>query len=213
MQKRTSDKVRILIVDDHPVVRAGLASMLGTHESLEVVGAAWNGQEAFALIEQQRPRVMLLDIRMPGMNGIEILEALHSKENAPRVVILTNFETDEDIYRAVRAGAHGYLLKSTTQQHMVDAILAVAAGGRHFPPHIVARLTQRMSRSNLTAREHEILEMMSKGLTNKQIGTALDISAYTARNHVNNIIEKLEVADRTEAVAIAIQQGLLNVSG
>ena len=213
MQNKMSEKVRILIVDDHPVVRAGLSSMLGTHESLEVVGAAWNGQEAFALIEQHRPRVVLLDIRMPGMNGIEILEALRAMADAPRAIVLTNFETDEDIYRAVRAGAHGYLLKSTTQQQMIDAILAVAAGGRHFPPHIVSRLTQRMARTNLTAREHEILKMMSKGLTNKQSGIALDISAYTARNHVNNIIEKLEVADRTEAVAIAIQQGLLDVAG
>jgi DNA-binding NarL/FixJ family response regulator len=213
MQKKLSDKIRILIVDDHPVVRAGLASMLGTQEGLEVVGAAWNGQEAFALIEQHRPQVVLLDIRIPGMNGIQILEALRSMPDAPRVVMLTNFETDEDIYRAVRAGAHGYLLKSTTQQQMIEAILAVASGGRHFPPHIVSRLTQRISRTNLTTREHEILEMMSKGLTNKQIGTALDISAYTARNHVNSIIEKLEVADRTEAVAIAIQQGLLDVSG
>jgi DNA-binding NarL/FixJ family response regulator len=212
MQKKMSDKVRILIVDDHPVVRAGLASMLGTQERLEVVGAAWNGQEAFALIEQHRPQVVLLDIRMPGMNGIEILEALRSMPDAPRVLVLTNFETDEDIYRAVRAGAHGYLLKSTTQQQMIEAILTVASGERHFPPHIASRLTQRMSRTNLTTREHEILEMMSKGLTNKQIGTALDISAYTARNHVNNIIEKLEVADRTEAVAIAIQQGLLDMS-
>jgi two-component system, NarL family, response regulator len=213
MQKKMSDKVRILIVDDHPVVRAGLASMLGTQERLEVVGAAWNGQEAFALIEQHRPQVVLLDIRMPGMNGIEILEALRSMPDPPRVLVLTNFETDEDIYRAVRAGAHGYLLKSTTQQQMIEAILAVASGERHFPAHIASRLTQRMSRTNLTTREREILEMMSKGLTNKQIGTALDISAYTARNHVNNIIEKLEVADRTEAVAIAIQQGLLDMSG
>jgi two-component system, NarL family, response regulator len=212
MQKKMNGKVRILIVDDHPVVRAGLASMLGTQERLEVVGSAWNGQEAFALIEQHHPQVVLLDIRMPGMNGIQILEALRLMSNAPRVVVLTNFETDEDIYRAVRAGAHGYLLKSTTQQQMIEAILAVASGECHFPPHIVSRLAQRMSRTNLTTREHEILEMMSKGLTNKQIGTALDISAYTARNHVNNIIEKLEVADRTEAVAIAIQQGLLDVN-
>jgi len=212
MQKKVNGKVRILIVDDHPVVRAGLASMLGTHESFDVIGAAWNGREAFALIEERRPQVVLLDLRMPGMNGIETLHALRSMTDAPRVLVLTNFETDEDIYRAVRAGAHGYLLKSTTQQNMIEAILAVAAGRHHFPPHIASRLAQRMSRTNLTAREQEILEMMSKGLTNKQIGAALDISAYTARNHVNNIIEKLEVADRTEAVATAIQQGLLDVN-
>ena len=211
MNKETNGKISILIVDDHPVVRAGLASMLGTQESLDVVGAAWNGQEAFALIERHRPQVMLLDLRMPGMNGIETLQALRSFPEPPRVLVLTNFETDEDVYRAVRAGAQGYLLKSTTQQEMVEAIKAVAAGRYYFPPHIASRLAQRMSRSNLTAREKEILEMMSKGLTNKQIGSALSISANTARNHVNSIIEKLDVADRTEAVTTAIQQGLLDV--
>ena len=212
MHKAPNRKVRTLIVDDHPVVRAGLTSMLGTHESLDVVGSAWNGQEALALIQQRRPEIVLLDLRMPGMNGIEMLQALRSLPDPPRTIVLTNFETDEDIYRAVRAGAQGYLLKSTTQQEMIEAIMAVAAGRRHFPAHIAARLAQRMSRSSLTAREREILEMMSKGLTNKQIGTALEISANTARNHVNNIIEKLEVADRTEAVTTAIQQGLLNVN-
>jgi DNA-binding NarL/FixJ family response regulator len=186
--------------------------MLGTQESLEVVGAAWNGQEGFALIERHRPEVMLLDLRMPGMNGIEMLQALRSFPGPPRVVVLTNFETDEDVYRAVQAGAQGYLLKNTTQQEIIEAIKAVASGRCYFPPHIASRLAQRMSRSTLTAREREILEMMSKGLTNKQIGTALTISANTARNHVNNIIEKLEVADRTEAVTTAIQQGLLNVN-
>ena len=211
MNKETNGKISILIVDDHPVVRAGLASMLGTQESLDVVGAAWNGQEAFALIERHRPQVMLLDLRMPGMNGIETLKALRLFPEPPRVLVLTNFETDEDVYRAVRAGAQGYLLKSTTQQEMVEAIKAVAAGRHYFPPHIASRLAQRMSRSNLTAREKEILEMMSKGLTNKQIGSALSISANTARNHVNSIIEKLDVADRTEAVTTAIQQGLLDV--
>jgi DNA-binding NarL/FixJ family response regulator len=211
MNKETNGKISILIVDDHPVVRAGLASMLGTQESLDVVGAAWNGQEAFTLIERHRPQVMLLDLRMPGMNGIETLQALRSLLEPPRVLVLTNFETDEDVYRAVRAGAQGYLLKSTTQQEMIEAIKTVAAGRRYFPPHIASRLAQRMSRSNLTAREKEILEMMSKGLTNKQIGSALSISANTARNHVNSIIEKLDVADRTEAVTTAIQQGLLDV--
>ncbi|HTY82748.1 MAG TPA: response regulator transcription factor [Silvibacterium sp.] len=211
MSKETNGKISILIVDDHPVVRAGLGSMLGTQESLKVVGAAWNGQEAFALIERFQPQVMLLDLRMPGMNGIETLQKLRSLPNPPRVVVLTNFETDEDVYRAVRAGAQGYLLKSTSQQEMVEAIKAVASGRRYFPAQIAARLAQRMSRSSLTTREREILEMMSKGLTNKQIGSALDISANTARNHVNNIIEKLDVADRTEAVTTAIQQGLLDV--
>src|ERR1700761_6494973 len=180
MNKETNGKISILIVDDHPVVRAGLASMLGTQESLDVVGAAWNGQEAFALIERHRPQVMLLDLRMPGMNGIETLQALRSFPDPPRVLVLTNFESDEDVYRAVRAGAQGYLLKNTTQLELKKAIGAVASGSQYFPPHIAARLTHRKSRAHLTVRELEILDLLSKGLTNKQIGCALDISENTA---------------------------------
>ena len=128
------------------------------------------------------------------------------------MIVLTSFETDEDVYRAVQAGAHGYLLKSTVQHEMVAAIRAVASGTRHIPPRIASRLAQRMSRPTLTHRELEILEMLAKGLTNKQIGTAFQISGNTARNHVNSIIQKLHVADRTEAVSIAIQQGLVDVT-
>lgn len=211
MTQEASDKIRILIVDDHPVVRAGLASMLGTQQNLDVVGAAWNGQEAFALIERHRPHVMLLDLRMPGMDGIQTLQVLRSFSDPPRVLVLTNFESDEDVYRAVSAGAQGYLLKSTTQREMIEAIRTVASGRQYFPPHIAARLALRRSRAHLTVRELEILDLLSKGLTNKQIGCALDISENTARNHVNKIIEKLDVSDRTEAIAVAFRQGLLEI--
>jgi DNA-binding NarL/FixJ family response regulator len=211
MNKETSEKIRILIVDDHPVVRVGLTSMLSTQQNLDVIGAAWNGQEAFALIERHRPHVMLLDLRMPGMDGIQTLQALRSFPDPPRVLVLTNFESDEDVYRAVCAGAQGYLLKSTTQPEMAEAIRIVASGGQYFPPHIEARLAHRRSRAHLTIRELETLDLLSKGLTNKQIGCALDISENTARNHVNKIIEKLEVKDRTEAIAVAFRQGLLKI--
>lgn len=212
MQKEKSAKIRILIVDDHPVVRTGLTSMLGTQESFDVVGAASNGEEALALIKQQTPDLMLLDLRMPGMNGIDLLRAMQAFPSSPRVIVLTSFETDEDVYRAVQAGAHGYLLKSTMQQEMVAAIRAVHQGKRHIPPRIASRLAERMSRPALTARELEILEMLAKGLTNKQIGAVFQISGNTARNHVNSILEKLEAADRTEAVSTAIQQGIIDVS-
>ena len=212
MQKEKSAKIRILIVDDHPVVRTGLTSMLGTQVGFEVVGAASGGEEALALVTRTAPDVMLMDLRMPGMNGIDLLRTLQSFTNPPRVIVLTSFETDEDIYRAVQAGAHGYLLKSTMQQEMVAAIHAVHQGKRQIPSRIAARLAQRMARPALTARELEILEMLAKGLTNKQIGTVFQISGNTARNHVNSILEKLEAADRTEAVSTAIQQGIIDVS-
>lgn len=212
MDKRGNRAIRILIVDDHPVVQAGLTSMLATHEEVEVIGSASNGDEALAMIQRDMPDILLLDLRMPGMNGIDTLHALKNLNATVRVIILTSFETDENIYRAVQAGAQGYLLKDTSQQQMLEAIATVHAGKRYIPNRIAARLAERMLRSNLTARESEILEMLAKGLTNKQIGTALTISENTVRNHVNSIMEKLEVSDRTEAVTVAIQQGIIQVS-
>jgi two-component system NarL family response regulator len=207
----SAGSIRILIVDDHPVVRAGLASMLGTQEELELVGAARSGEEALRMLEEHRPDVLLLDLRMPGMSGVETLQALKTANRQVRVIILTNYETDEDIYRAVQAGAQGYLLKDTSLREMVEAIRAVHSGKRYIPRHIASRLAERMVRTNLTSRELEILKLLSKGPTNKQIGHALGISDNTVRNHVLKIIEKLEVSDRTEAATTAIQRGLITV--
>jgi two-component system NarL family response regulator len=211
MSQKSAGSIRILIVDDHPVVRAGLASMLGTQEELELVGAARSGEEALRMLEEHRPDVLLLDLRMPGMSGVETLQALKTANRQVRVIILTNYETDEDIYRAVQAGAQGYLLKDTSLREMVEAIRAVHSGKRYIPRHIASRLAERMVRTNLTSRELEILKMLSKGPTNKQIGHALGISDNTVRNHVLKIIEKLEVSDRTEAATTAIQRGLITV--
>lgn len=203
--------IRILIVDDHPVVRAGLSNMLSTQQGFEVVGAAADGEEALALIEKHPPHVLLLDLRMPGLSGIEILNKIKDKYPTLRAIVLTSFDSDEDIYRAVKAGAQGYLLKSTTEAEMVQAIRSVHAGNRHLPLHIAGRLAERMMRSSLTGREVEVLSMLAKGLTNKEIGRVLQISQNTAHNHINNIIEKLNVSGRTEAATIAIQQGIIQV--
>jgi two-component system, NarL family, response regulator len=204
--------IRILIVDDHPVVRAGLASMLATQAGLEVVGSASTGEEALHFLRSNHADLLLLDLRMPGMTGIDTLLALKESNLPTRAIILTSYETDEDIYRAVQAGAQGYLLKNAPQREMVEAIRAVHGGRRYLPPQIASRLAERMMRSTLTTRELEILKMLPKGLTNKQIGRALDISGNTVRNHVNSIIEKLEVSDRTEAATTAIQRGLIEVN-
>ena len=204
--------IRILIVDDHPVVLAGLTSMLGTQAGIEVAGSASGGEEALQMLQRASVDLLLLDLRMPGMSGIDTLHALKRAKISTRVVILTSFETDEDIYRAVQAGAQGYLLKDAPQADMIDAIRAVHAGKRFFPRHIAARLAERMMRTNLTARELEVLNMLARGLTNKQIGHALEISGNTVRNHVNSIIEKLEVSDRTEAATTAIHRGIIDVN-
>jgi len=203
--------IRVLIVDDHPVVRAGLTSMLGTQPELQVIGSASSGEEALAIIQRENPDVVLLDLRMPGLNGIDMLLAAKKNGAQTRAIILTSYETDEDIYRAVQAGAQGYLLKDTPLKEMLDAIRAVNAGKRYIPRQIAQRLAERMMRAELTAREIEILKMLAKGPTNKQIGHALGISDFTVRNHVNSIIEKLEVSDRTEAATTAIQRGIITV--
>lgn len=211
MSQAPTSSIRILIVDDHLVVRAGLASMLGTQAELEVIAAAQNGEEALAMVEEYRPDLLLLDLRMPGMSGVDTLLALKAAGRSVHVIVLTNYETDEDIYRAVQAGAQGYLLKNTSLREMVEAIRTVHSGKRYIPRPIASRLAERMVRTNLTARELEILKMLAKGPTNKQIGRVLGISNNTVRNHVLKIIEKLEVSDRTEAATTAIQRGLITV--
>jgi DNA-binding NarL/FixJ family response regulator len=211
MSPLSQKPIRILIVDDHPVVRAGLTSMLGTQPALEVIATASSGEAALALMSQSEADVVLLDLRMPGMSGVEtILKMKRANVNA-RVIILTSFETDEDIYRAVQAGAQGYLLKDTSLKLMVEAIETVHEGRRYIPREIAVRLAERMMRASLTSRELEILKMLPRGLTNKQIGTVLGISDNTVKNHVNSIIEKLEVSDRTEAATTAIQRGLITI--
>jgi two-component system NarL family response regulator len=211
MPYRPESPIRVLIIDDHPVVRVGLTSMFATQTQLLVIGTASTGEEAMPLIRSTQHDVILLDLRMPGMSGVDLLVALKTIGIAVRAIILTSFETDEDIYRAFQAGAQGYVLKDTSLREMVDAILAVHAGRRYIPRHIAARLAERLMRTELTSRELEVLKMLAKGPTNKQIGHALGISDNTVRNHVNSIIEKLEVSDRTEAATIAIQRGLIQV--
>lgn len=204
--------IRIMIIDDHPVVRVGLASMLSTQPGIRVVGSASSGQEALALLDSIVPDVILMDLRMAGMSGLDAIRAINLRPDPPRILVLSSFDTDEDIYQSVGAGAQGYVLKDTPQDQLLEAIQRVYSKKRYFPADIAARLTERMARSNLTPRELQVLQLVAKGLTNKEIGRVFGISDNTARNHVNNIIEKLEVSDRTEAATIAMRQGLISMT-
>ncbi len=201
--------IRVLIVDDHPVVRAGLASLLRRQPGLKVTGAAHSGEEALEVLKRAPADILLLDLRMPSINGIDLLNVLKSHESRPKAIILSSYEYEEEIYQAVKAGARGYLSKNAPREEIVAAIEEVIAGGTYFPERIVQWMEERQARSSLSAREIEILEMVSRGLTNKEIAQVLNISHYTVRNHVNHITAKLQVADRTEAATAALRQGII----
>jgi DNA-binding NarL/FixJ family response regulator len=204
-------KIHLLLVDDHPVVRMGLSTMLQGHEQMVVAAAVDSGESSIEQLANAKVDIVLLDLRMPGMSGIETLRKMRRLFPGVKVIILSSFEFDEEIYQAVVAGAHGYLLKDVSSSEILEAIQRVNEGLTYFPKRIADRLDDRRLRPNLSKREIEILELVCKGLTNKEIGNTLHLSQFTVRNHLNNITSKLEATDRTEAAFIAIQTGLVSV--
>lgn len=206
-----SGHIRVLVVDDHPVVRRGLHSMLDGESGISVIGMASSGKEGLQTARELNPDVVLLDLRMPDMSGVEVAAALRAARSESRILILTNYQLDEDIFKAIEAGALGYLLKSASQEEVVDAIRAVSEGKRRIPAALATRLAEHMGRSALSAREQEVLELLVQGQTNKEIAQALGISDITVRNHVVNLLSKLNAKDRTEAATIAIRRGLVKL--
>jgi DNA-binding NarL/FixJ family response regulator len=208
----SSKEIRVLVVDDHPVVRKGLGSMLDGQSGIRVVGMVASGQEALSSLANARPDVILMDLRMPEMDGIDAIIALRAARPSIRILVLTNYQMDEDIFNAVQAGALGYLVKSAPQEDIVHAIHTVHQGKRCFPPAIASKLVSRLGHSMLSPREVEVLQCLADGLTNKEIGSILRISDKTARNHVISLLAKLEAKGRTEAVTIGIRKGLIRVA-
>jgi len=203
--------IRIMITDDHPVVREGFAAMIETEPDMAVVGQARSGEEALELFRRVRPDVTLMDLRMPGMGGVEAIRALRREFPASRLIVLTTYDGDEDIYRAIEAGAQAYLLKDMLCDEILAAIRAVHAGQRRIPAAVGTRLAERMAGMNLSAREHQVLEFVAAGKSNKEIAAELQITEATVKGHMTNILGKLGVTDRTQAVITAIRRGLVHL--
>lgn len=204
-------KTRILVADDHYVVRMGVIAIIQNQPDMEVVAEAVNGVQAVELFGRHKPDLAVLDSRMPLKNGVEAAKEIKSQFSAARLLMLTAFDGDEDIFRAMEAGVQGYILKNATGEHLVPAIRAVAAGRRWVPAEVEQRLASRRKFEALTPRELEVLHELAKGLANKQIADVLNITEHTAKGFLKNILFKLHVADRTEAVTVAIQRGLIHL--
>jgi DNA-binding NarL/FixJ family response regulator len=205
------EQIRILIADDHSVVREGLVSLVKRKPDMTVVGEASNGREAVDLWKEHRPDVTLLDLRMPELDGVGAIKELRQLDENARIVVLTTFDGDEDIYRAIKAGAKGYLLKDVAREALMDSIRKVHAGETCMPPALAAKLAERVSGEALSAREIEVLQRIAAGKSNKQIAAELFISEGTVKSHVKSIFSKLDVVSRTEAVATATRRGLIQL--
>jgi DNA-binding NarL/FixJ family response regulator len=203
--------VRVLLVDDHPLMRAGIAAMLNGEPDIAVVGEAGNGREAIDRYRELRPTVTLMDLRMPELDGIGAIKAIIQEFPGARIVVLTTYEGDVDIHRALAAGACGYLLKGMVGAEVVSAARAAGRGERVIPSTVAQRLAEYTPRVDLTQREQDVLELVAKGLRDKDIARLIGRTEHTAKIHVKSILSKLGAADRTEAVSIAIARGYLHV--
>ena len=206
-----NEKIRIVVVDDQAVVRQGFVALINTVPDMEVIAEGTDGRQAVELYRKLRPDVLITDLRMPGLTGVEAIAAIKREFPSARFIVLTTFDGDEDIYRSLQAGAQGYLLKDMFFDELEDAIRTVHAGGRRIPGVVAERLAGRVGGSDLTGRELEVLEQIVHGSSNKEIASALDISEATVKSHVNNILSKLGVADRTQAATTAIRRGLVRL--
>jgi two-component system, NarL family, response regulator len=201
----------VLIADDHPIVREGLATLINRRSDMRVVAQAANGQEAVEKFIAHSPDIALLELRLPLMDGVEAVISICKRVPSARVVIFTICQGEEDIYRAMRAGAYGYLLKDAPLSELVECIRSVVEGRRWVPPAVAARLGKRVADRALTARELEVIRVLTSGKSNKEIGTLLDISEATVKVHITHILEKLKVTGRTEAINVAMRSGLVHI--
>lgn len=207
----SAGKIKVLLVDDHLVVRMGLHSMIESEPDMEVVGEGSNGEEANQLYTSKRPDLVLIDLRMPRMGGVEAIIAIRRQDPNAHILVLTTYDGDESIYQALKAGAQGYLLKDVPKDEFLLALRKVAGGEFYIPPQVAARLAQRIPTGELSQREMDVLKLIVRGLSNKQIADQLRISESTVKNHVNSLLSKLHVQDRTQAVTAALKRGIVTL--
>jgi DNA-binding NarL/FixJ family response regulator len=201
-------KISVLVVDDHPIMRLGVAAIINAQGDMKVCGQAGSGEEAVALFKKSRPDITLLDLRLPAMSGLEALRVIRQEDPHARCIVLTTYEGDEDIHQALAAGAMGYIIKGMSHETLVDALRRVHAGTRFLPPPVARSLADRTPNSDLSPREREVLSLMVHGKSNREIAVALEITEATVKCHVSVILARLEVNDRTQAVVAALQRGL-----
>jgi two-component system NarL family response regulator len=199
----------VLVVEDHNVVRQGLVALLKVVEGLEVVGEAADGAEALAQFRKQQPDVTLIDLRLPVMGGVDVIQRARAEAPQARFIVLTTYDGDEDIYRALKAGAKAYLLKGMTSEDLIATIRTVHEGKSHIPAAIAEKLAERMGAEELTPREFDVLEQIVHGKSNKEIASELEVSEATVKTHINSLLGKLGVTDRTQATTAAIQRGIV----
>jgi two-component system NarL family response regulator len=211
LAESTRQPYRILVADEHPIVREGLAALINRRSDMIVIAEASTGQDAVDQFVSQSPDLAILELKLPLMDGIETVKSICAKNRAARLVVFTTSVGEEDIYRALRAGAFGYLLKSTSLPGLIDCILAVAQGKRWIPPSVAAQLGKRVQDRELTPRETQVMRALTTGMCNKEIGSTLDISEATVKVHVTHILEKLKVTGRTEAINVALKRGLVHM--
>ncbi len=203
--------IRVLIADDHPVVRSGLCTIINHEQDMTVVALAEDGDEAVRLYKEHRPDVALIDLRMPRMDGLHVIEGIRQEFRSAHIVVLTTFDTDEDIYQALRAGAMAFLVKGAPPEELLGAIRSAHAGQKQVTGTVASRLLERMRSPELTSRELEVLKLLATGRSNKEIAAQLGVGEGTVRTHCNSIFPKLNVSDRTQAATVALRRGLVRL--